>query len=276
MSFLERTGELATGALVVSICSGFVVAYQYEVADPFTSAVAVEALIPYGAFWRALHFWASQAFFLILVVHTMARFKDIDRISKGPRGPQYWTILCTTIPMAIFALFTGYVLRFDSTGQAASAIAEHLLKTVPWIGETLNRFLIAVSQEGLSRVYVLHLLLTASLWAIGTWYHTRRVLLSSVSFWSVFVPVAIFSALIHAPIDVPSASLPIIKGPWFFLGVQELLRFLPSLVAGIIFPLVPLVCLGALSWTAQRKQLLLIIAIWTVIYAGLSVSMWMR
>jgi ubiquinol-cytochrome c reductase cytochrome b subunit len=272
----DRVGEMTMAALLASIGSGFIVAYQYEVADPFVTSVAIEAILPFGAFWRALHFWSSQAFFLLLIYHAWQSIDDLPKISMRPSSRRQWTVLSLTLPMSILAMFTGYVLRYDGTGQAAGTIAEHLLLKVPLIGSGLNRFLMASTDEGLSRIYLLHLLLTVLLWGLGTWYHTRRVILSRKIFLSVLACSIAVAILFHAPIDLPEKNIDLIQGPWFFLGIQELLRHFPPLRAGILYPLVPVITFASLPWTSNKKIPLLILTGWLVTYFGLSLAGWLR
>ncbi|RKX59783.1 MAG: hypothetical protein DRP37_06115 [Thermodesulfobacteriota bacterium] len=276
MLIFDRVGEMTIAALLASIGSGFVVAYQYEVADPFVTSVAIEAILPFGAFWRALHFWTSQAFFLILIYHAWQSIDDLPKISIRPSGPRQWTVLSLTIPISILALFTGYVLRYDGTGQAAGTIAEHLLLKIPLIGSGLNRFLIASTDEGLSRIYLMHLLLTALLWGLGTWYHTRRVILSGKIFLSILAGSIAVAILFHAPIDLPGKNIDLIQGPWFFLGIQELLRHFPPLGAGILYPLIPVIAFSSLPWASNRKIPLSLLIGWLVTYIGLSLAGWLR
>ncbi len=264
-----KTGELTTGALVISALSGFAVAYQYEVATPFVSSVAIEATLPFGPFWRSLHFWSSQTFFLLLLYHT---FETISWPLRHRRlsHRRHWTIMSLSLPMALFALFTGYVLRYDGTGQAACSIAEHLLLEVPVIGQGLERFFMGTSSEGLNRVYVLHILLTVLLWGLGTWYHLRRITLSWPTFRNTVLILCAFCFLIKAPIDLPGQNVALIKGPWFFLGVQELLRYLPPFVAGVLFPIIPLVMVGVLPWLPRPKIGFWIIGFWSLAYGYLT------
>jgi quinol-cytochrome oxidoreductase complex cytochrome b subunit len=276
LTLFGRLGELATAALLVSAGSGFVVAYQYDVAEPFVSSVAIEAVLPFGFFWRALHFWSSQAFFLILMVHAWESLDDLPRIAERPHGRRQWVMLTVTLPMAVFALFTGYVLRWDGTGQAAGAIAEHLILAVPLIGPGLNRFFLAASEEGLGRVYVVHLLVTALLWGIGTWYHTRKVILGWGPLRDVFIASAVVALIARSPMDLPGENVGLIKGPWFFLGVQELLKYLPPLFAGVVYPLMPVLFFAALPWTRDRWPLFWLLAFWGVSYGVSTLLIWLQ
>ncbi len=264
-----NTGELVTGALVISALSGFVLAYQYEPATPFISTVAMEATIPFGPFWRSLHFWASQLFLLLLFFHI---YKTISWPLNHQRTThkRHWTVIALTVPMAIFALFTGYVLRYDATGQDACMIAEHLLLKVPLMGHALNRFLIAASDEGINRVYAVHILLTFLLWGFGTWYHLKRVTLKWPAFMSLLIALCAFCALIEAPIDLPGQNVALIKGPWFFLGVQELLRYLPPFIAGVLYPMIPIAAITALPWLPKPRVGLWITGLWGLSYGYLT------
>jgi len=273
---IDRAGELAIAALLVSIGSGFIVAYHYDVADPFVSSVAIEAILPFGAFWRALHFWASQAFLLFLIIHSWQSIGDLPKISRRASGRRQWIVLTLTLPIAIITIFTGYVLRYDGTGQAAGRIAEHLLLKIPMIGNVLDRFLMAITDEGLGRVYLVHVLFTAVLWWLSTWYHTRRVILGRRVFLGLLIGSIAIAILFHAPIDLPNKNVGLIQGPWFFLGIQELLRHFPPLEAGVLYPLVPVIAFAVLPWMGKRKIPLWVLMGWLVTYCGLSLSEWLR
>jgi hypothetical protein len=44
------------------------------------------------------------------------------------------------------------------------------------------------------------------------------------------------------------------KAPWLFLGLQELLRHMPALLAGIIIPLGALLFYAALPWLSKDRS----------------------
>ncbi len=273
---MPKFGELTTAFLLIAIFSGFVLNYQYELADPFVSTVAIETVLPFGAFWRSLHFWSGQLFFLALLYHAVDQIWNPGAFSKRLVPRKHWTIMVLTIPCAILVLFTGYVLRLDATGRAAATIYEHLLLTVPLVGPTLNRLMASISDEGLNRIYVIHLLLSALLWGIGTWYHTRKVLMGGTAFLASAAASIALAGLVHAPIDLPGTKVHLIKGPWFFLGIQELLRYVHPLIAGIIFPALPVVLYGALSWTSKRDFMLVILGLWCLCYLTLTMVVLLR
>ncbi len=263
-------GQIAGACLLLSLATGFIVAYQYEAAAPFISTTAMEAVLPFGWFWRSLHFWTSQGFLLMLCLHAFDTCKGMDTLGKKRPMRIHWTIISFVLPLAVLALFSGYVLRFDGTGQAAGAIAEHLLLDVPWIGNGLNRLFMAVSTEGLNRLYAVHILAGCLCWLLGTWYHTRTVRINFAAFSISTVFFLLFCLFIHAPIDLPQGHLHLIRGPWFFLGVQELLRHFDPVSAGIIFPLIPVLTVAVLPWLKKRDGAYLVLLLWTFAYAGIT------
>lgn len=256
-------GALTASALFWAIFSGVVVAYQYEVFSPFVSTVAMNALIPFGSFFRSFHYWSAQVFFLGLLWHTIERLSNAvaykDRLGR-------WAALVATVLMALLGLFTGYVLKWDATGRAAGHIAENLLLSIPVFGMQLNRLLVAVSEDGLMRVYAAHIGLSLGLWWLGTWFHTRRVTFTYKDAYVILFLCAVLSIFVTAPLEQSSLEPHIIKGPWFFLGIQELLKYIPPFWAGIVFPSVPILCLGLLPVTHLRRRCLVMMVVWCVFY----------
>jgi ubiquinol-cytochrome c reductase cytochrome b subunit len=82
--------------------------------------------------------------------------------------------------------------------------------------------------------------------------------------------------LFHAPIDLPGKNIDLIQGPWFFLGIQELLRHFPPLGAGILYPLIPVIAFSSLPWASNRKIPFSLLIGWLVTYFGLSLAGWLR
>ncbi len=263
-------GHLTGAFLLLSIMSGFVVAYQYEVATPFVSAVEIDAVLPYGYFWRSMHFWTSQAFVILLLIHVLDLVHKVEGAKASWRSRWHWSFVSFCVPIGIYALFSGYILRYDATGQAAGAIAEHLFLKIPLIGDIVDKFLMNLSGDGLNRLYGIHILAGFVCWLLGTWYHLKRVNITYGAFMLSLVAGVFFSFWVRAPIDFPSANAHLIKGPWFFLGIQELLRYFDPLIAGIILPAIPLVVLFIIPWVRNVRLLYAIVLVWTFAYSGVT------
>ncbi len=233
-----RWGEYSLLALYISVLSGVVVALQYDPATPFYSVSTMDLLVPYGAYFRSLHFYSSQLFFLFSIVHLVAVFEETQDFTR-----KQWGLLAMSIPVALLVLFTGYVLRADSTGYSAGMIAEAIILDIPWIGNNLNDILFSITDNGMRRIYVNHIISFGLLWGWMVWGHVKKYKVSFERNLLLTVGILLFSAFILAPFEPDHLGITHIAGPWFFLGLQELLRYMPPLLAGILIPSILLLSL---------------------------------
>ena len=268
-----RWGGNTLISLYISIVSGIIVALQYNPAEPFYSTSTIELIIPYGSFWRALHYYSSQAFFLLLLFHFAAIVLDNTHYYSRTT----WVRLTMSIPIALFLLFTGYILRDDATGEAAGLIAENIMLSIPILGKWLNDLLIAVSTEGVKRVYANHLAGMMVIGAYCIWPHLRRY----TTRWRDNLPIIsltfILSAFLVTPIEPAHISLLHIAGPWFFLGLQEALRYIHPFWAGVVFPgIIVLLLLNLPHKGRRRKMYFVFIWMWGGIYTLLSIQSYLR
>ncbi len=266
-------GGNALISLYISIVSGVIVALQYSPAEPFYSISSIELLIPYGSFWRAMHYYSSQAFLFLLIFHFIAvAWENTHYYDRAA-----WVRLAMSIPITFLLLFTGYILRDDATGEAAGLIAENITLAIPLIGNWLNNFFLAVSTGGLKRVYAHHL---AGLMIIGAWCvwpHLRRY----STRWRFHLPLIclllLSAVFLVTPIEPQRFGLLHIAGPWFFLGLQELLRYMHPFWAGVVFPGLLITALLNLPHQGRRRvAYLALTGLWLVVYLILSWVSYLR
>ena len=267
-------GGSALISLYISVLSGVIVALQYTPAEPFYSTSAIELIVPYGSFWRAMHYYSSQAFLFLLVFHFIAIVWENSHLYERGR----WVRLSLSIPVTMLLLFTGYILRADATGEAAGLIAENISLSIPIIGKWLNSLFLSVSSGGLKRVYAHHLagLMIMGGWCV--WPHLRRY----STRWRLHMPllclVLLLSVFLVTPMEPYRVGLLHIAGPWFFLGLQELLRYIHPFWAGIAFPGILLAILLYLPHEeGKRRTVYLGMAVmWLSIYTILTIVSYMR
>ncbi|CAK8721838.1 Cytochrome b/b6 N-terminal region profile domain-containing protein [Candidatus Electrothrix laxa] len=270
--FSIRWGGHALISLYISVLSGLIVGLQYNAAEPFYSTATIELIVPFGSFWRSLHYCSSQAFMLLLLVHlTLILWQNAS--SPGYNFTQgAWLRLSASVPVALSLLFTGYILRGDVTGEAAGAIAENIILAVPLLGSFLNKILFDVNAAGAQKVYLNHLIGLMVVGGFCVWPHLRRY----TAFWRNHLPLALFllliSPVLKTPLERDHFGLLHINGPWFFLGLQELLRYIPVFWAGIF---VPAIFVGALLLLPPkgrgRRRTLWFMGAWLTVYFVLSV-----
>jgi ubiquinol-cytochrome c reductase cytochrome b subunit len=240
-----KWGANSMVALYLSVISGLVLALKFDPTEPFFSTGILELVVPFGAFWRSLHFFSSQIFFLLLIVHVVAilveRSGDPETAGGAdapvtPEKDDRWLKLVLSLPVALLLLFTGYILRADATGESAGIIAENIILAIPVLGSWFNSFLFNISGAGMKVVHANHLIGLGVLWGYLVWDHLRKYRVS----WrdnglTVIVTLGI-SLLLKAPLETFSPGEFHISGPWFFIGLQELLRFIQPFWAGVVFP----------------------------------------
>ncbi|MEN8199197.1 MAG: cytochrome b N-terminal domain-containing protein, partial [Thermodesulfobacteriota bacterium] len=207
-----RWGEYSLLALYVSVLSGVVVGLQYDPATPLYSVSTLDLLVPFGAYFRSLHFYSSQFFFLFSICHLVAVFEAAQNYSD-----KQWIKLSFTLPVALLVLFTGYVLRGDSTGFSAGMIAESILLDLPWLGENINDLLFSISDNGMKRVYVNHIIGLAILWGWLAWKHVKKYQVAFPRHTLLTIIILLFSLFVSAPVEPDHLGVTHISGPWFFL-----------------------------------------------------------
>ena len=263
----NKWGGQALISLFISCLSGIVLAWQYSTLEPFYSTSTIELTTPFGSFWRSLHYYSSQAFFLFLVAHLVIIILQNNAEMKRPA----WIRLTMSIPVALLLLFTGYILRGDATGEAAGAIAEHITLSIPVIGQALNQVLFAIDSNGVKRVYANHLISLMILGGFCVWPHLRRYSARWRDHLILILLTLAGSIIYSAPMEPSQLGILHIKGPWFFLGLQELLRYMPVFWAGVFFPMLLIVAL--LLFPSRKKSktnYAVLIALWFFVYIILS------
>lgn len=262
-------GARSMVALYVSLVSGVVVSLQYDSAHPYYSASSLDILAPFGLFWRSLHFFSSQVFFILAVVHLVAIVGDRSRAQMATNR---WLPLALSMVAALLLLFTGYILRGDATGSSAGMIAENIVLALPLGGSFLDSFLFSMIDEGMKRVYANHLVGLGLIWLALAWDHIRRYRVNWRQHPVLVLSLLAWSAVVSAPMEPERLGVFHINGPWFFVGLQELLRYAPPFWAGVVWPATLVAAIALLQkeedGVALRARWYCLV--WLVIYAILT------
>jgi ubiquinol-cytochrome c reductase cytochrome b subunit len=263
-----RWGGNALISLYISVLSGLVLGLQYNPADPSYAVPTIELIVPFGFFWRSLHYYSSQAFFLLLLVHLGVVIWE----NSVPFSRTAWLRLNAAVPIALLLLFTGYILRGDATGDAAGAITENILRSIPLFGRPLNKLLVDIGAAGVQKIYLHHIAGLLLLGGFCLWPHLKRYAALWRSHTLLIFLLLTAAVFLKAPLDQERFGLLHIAGPWFFIGMQELLRHLPPFWAGVFAPAVLVAALLFLPppQGKARTWCLLLIALWLANYAVLT------
>jgi quinol-cytochrome oxidoreductase complex cytochrome b subunit/mono/diheme cytochrome c family protein len=282
---------LGAGGLAVFLCfillvTGILEMFYY-IPIPEHAAVSVEviaSLVPFGALIRNLHFWGAQALMIVMSVHLL-RVVLTGAYARHRR--LNYLIGIGMLSLVLLLDFTGYVLRWDEGIRWALIVGTNLLKTVPWIGESLYGLVVGGPQPGLSslaRFYTWHIfVLTAVMIVLGAWHIfrvrrdggiavprpeqrsdsarvsrfdlvRREVLVMVIAgvvlmFISVAFPAPIERPITQAVVDIENA-----RAPWFFLWVQQLLKLGDPFLWGVAIPVLLLILLALLPYILPQAQ----------------------
>lgn len=137
--------HLGLSCLALCLISGIILAFYYRpMVNVFQNVEEITTLVPFGRFFRQLHYAAGQLFVILMLVHTMDNFlkKRYRTYSAGE-----WAILILSLCICFFVLFTGFVLKGDKEGVFAGRIFMNILESIPIIGEPVSRLFITPGES---------------------------------------------------------------------------------------------------------------------------------
>jgi hypothetical protein len=248
-SLRSSWGELAFAGLVIAMASGVALALPYDAGHPYDTVAWLLLTNPAASFFRNIHYWTGQLFLVLTFAHTwdhLSRWTE----TRVPRT-RWWRVVMS-LPLAGFVMFSGFLLKGDAEAQQALRLATALLDQVPGIGHLLAISLFG--SDGHRQILYVHHVATASMltW-IFTAEHARVLWPRLVSVVEALVPIAWLSLFVtpalHDGLD------PVVKGPWYFLGLQEALHWSGQplwLVAGAVAAL--LLMLRLPRWSERQAR----------------------
>lgn len=265
MSRWGSLGDLATASFIVAALSGVAVAVPYDTADGFGSIATMLLANPSAAFFRNIHYWSGQFCFVLTLLHLWEHLNAITekRVSRG-----VWLRLALSVPILVFLMLSGFMLRGDVDGRQALRIVTEATGQIPLIGRGLATLIFGVGGR-LDVIYIQH----AATATIIVWLfiieHARRVWPKASAFLAMTL-VTLAISLVASP-GIHDGLDPIVKGPWYFLGLQEILHWTPWPIMTVIAGVVVVAALFAVRDLGQKsahwiKRILLVSAL---VYLGL-------
>ena len=253
--------RFSLSALLISLLSGLILVFQYQpFGQVFADLETMTSQAPFGFFFRRLHYFSGQVFAGLALAHTADHFWRRNYRLFGFTG---WLKLWLAVCLALLLLFTGFVLKGDREGVLAGTILKHILQQIPLLGERLGAAFVGRGESFFYYPYLWHcwLLPLASVWLLKE--HIRAWLPRERYFGPVLVLLCMTALIFELPAALPpEAVVQEAHGPWFFLALQELLKYWPAWLAGLCFPLAlsagfVLLPLTSGQWETGLRRLLL-------------------
>ncbi|MFP4471061.1 MAG: hypothetical protein ACLFPE_10275 [Bacteroidales bacterium] len=216
----DTWGFLAIANFLVCVLSGIFLAVPFDVNDPFASITQMLLTNPGAVFLRNAHYWSAQFFLIFTILHTWEYLK-VDRTHKT--RPGVWLRLVVSLVFVFYVMISGFILKADMDSLQARRIIDSLALTVPLIGNLLSYSLIG--PEGDFQLLYVHHIATATIFlAIIILEHARTIWTKARTFLLTAIFVSAVSLLFRAPLH--DNITPVVKGPWYFLGLQEILHWM--------------------------------------------------
>ncbi len=217
----KRTyGSIALAMFLLILISGVLLAIPFDVVSPYLSVSNILVSSPWASLIRNLHFWSSQFFLIFSLIHLFDHFHYKERI--GLKKGLAWR-LSLGVLIIFLAMITGFLLKGDSDSLQARQILETLAQRIPWIGNSLAYSLLG-NTDSFQIIYVHHIATFTVFITIIMVEHSRKFWPSASDFILSFAAVVLLSYFFSAPLH--DNLNPTVKGPWYFVGFQEILHWL--------------------------------------------------
>lgn len=227
----DTAGWIATSALLLCVISGVFLAIPYDFTKAYQSVSEILLFNPTGTFLRNFHYWSAELFLIFFLLHIYDHLKkSTDTYIRKRRT---WLILCFVVMFAGYEMLSGFILKGDAAGIQARRILASMLQSIPVLGKMMSSAF-AGSDDNWQIIYIQHVATGTIFLFIGIYEHAKTLWPKLKTFIVLLLIVAAFSFFLRAPMGIIESSQ--IKGPWFFIGIQELLHFTshPGLVVFLL------------------------------------------
>ena len=221
-SFLkfDTWGALALANFLVCALSGVFLAIPWDVLNPYESIKEILLTNPGAIFFRNIHYWSAQFFLIFTLLHTWDYLNE-DRTKRLKKG--VWMRLVVSLIFVFYVMISGFILKADSDSLQARRIIDSLISSLPWIGDLLSYSLIG-PDDSFQLLYVHHIATATIFLVIITIEHAKTFWTRGKTFFITLLLLSLISYLFMAPLH--DNLNPVVKGPWYFLGLQEVLHWM--------------------------------------------------
>ncbi len=261
-------GGAAALMIVVQLATGLLLNFSYDPtpATAWSSVQHINYEVFLGAWFRNLHHWTGHALIVVTALHMLRVFVD-----SAFRSPRYlnWIIGLGLGALILLANFSGYLLPWDQRAYWAVTIASSILEYLPGFGPALLEFVRGGSEIGPATLHIFHtlhsgilplLLLSGMTWHFwhirragglylskrseaaaarlpaDPYLFTREKTAAAVVLAGLLYAAIFFNAPLGAQAN-PALTPNMVRAPWYFIGLQELLIHINPVAVVLILPL---------------------------------------
>jgi len=253
------------GLFFVSISSGAIILFAYHPSIAFNSVQKINYIIPYGNFFRKLHYFSSEIFTFFLLLHVVLEISK----KKLNLDSSSWNYSVIGLMLVFILMFTGFVLKADLSANGAAEVTFNLIKDTPILNHTLN--LIQDKTVFYYKFFIWHILFLPAILIYAIYRHTKTLHVE-VEYISIALGITLLSAFfISMPRDiVPTESIKNLTSPWFFFGAENLLQkaYAPSIINLML--ITPIFLLFAYYYMKNKTVIKILLLLWLIAYTYIS------
>ncbi len=217
--FFDTFGAISIANLIICAITGVIIAIPYDVNAAYDSISLLMISNPIASFFRNMHYWSAQFFLIFSVLHIWD-YLYIEKDFRLKRG--VWIRVVISILFIIYVMISGFILKADADSIQARRIIESLINSIPFIGSLITHTFLGI--EGNFQLIYVHHIATATIFiALITFEHSRTIWAKLPTLFIALLFALIFSYFFQAPLHDNLSA--IVKGPWYFVGYQEILHW---------------------------------------------------
>jgi disulfide bond formation protein DsbB len=224
-------GSISLALFIYMMLSGILLAIPFDINHVYESIRQFLVYNPWASFVRNLHYWSSQLFLIFTLFHLYQHYHNKEEINLK-KGIAFR--LSIGLLIIFMAILSGFLLKGDADSQQARQILDYLISGIPLIGKSLA-FSLLGNPDSYLLIYVHHIATFSVFIGIIIVEHSRRFWPKPLDFILSFLVLIALSYFFSAPLH--DNINPSVKGPWYFVGFQEILHWLrhPSWSLVLIF-----------------------------------------
>jgi len=249
--FFDTYGSLAVSFFLICVFSGIFLAIPFDVHNPYKSLGTLLISNPWGVFIRNTHFWSAQFFLITTILHSWEYLSKDEPLflTKGK-----WFRLTLSLLFVFWVMLSGFILKADNDSLQAKQILHTLLSSIPLAGKELSASVLG-SENNFQLVYLHHVATTTLFLFIIIFEHSRIIWGQLRTFLITLVLVTILAYIFQAPLHNNLDLM--VKGPWYFVGLQEILHWMsrPLFSLIVIFLFLFLIYFIPFMGLSKRKML---------------------
>ncbi len=213
-------GTFAVAMFWLVIVSGILLAVPFDVSAPYLSLSNILTGNLWASLVRNIHFWSSQFFLILSLIHLYDHFHYMENIGLKPGMS---VRLSFGVLIIFMAMITGFLLKGDANSLQARQILNSLISYIPFFGESVA-FSLLGNPESFQLIYVHHIATFTIFIGVIMVEHSRRIWARPGDF--IYSAVVVFGLSIFFSAPLHDNVNPTVKGPWYFVGFQEVLHWL--------------------------------------------------